>query len=151
MHSAIISKQNKIVFMADVAVLACLTIAWILYNLYGHELVASIYNGHSIDFLNRFISSQDIHPLAYYIHIAHKIMWRATVAVISVSFILTILIKIINKYSDAFLSTLTFVDTFLSRPSILSDFFCSMLAFTLLYKDKALYYSLFNLPFHVRV
>lgn len=48
------------------ALLLCMAILWIAYSLYGHQLVRAIYEGRSIEILNRTIEGRHENPLEYY-------------------------------------------------------------------------------------
>jgi hypothetical protein len=60
-------KKNKIALVVMLILVLSLPISWILYRLFGHQLITAIYHGKSIGMLNEIIASQDIHPLSYYI------------------------------------------------------------------------------------
>lgn len=86
-------KENRIVIILNLATICFLIIAWILYALFGHRLVETMYKGESTKFLNSIIKGQSIHPLEHYLQDASRMMWGISLASIGLSVVLSFLIK----------------------------------------------------------
>ena len=139
-------KQNKILIIANASVLLCMAIAWTLYCLFGHQIITTIYNGQSIEFLNGFIGKQNIRSVGEYFQIADKMMWDSTLKAIISVIILNVLIKIITIFIEPIFRFLKFISDFSLRQKMTTDFFCALFIAGLLYRGK-LYYSLLTDPF----
>lgn len=64
-------KENKKLFLA---VLAYLATGWLLYII-RHQLIRAMYEGRSVEFLNRIIVGQSTYSLKYYFAIGDKILF----------------------------------------------------------------------------
>jgi len=69
-------KENKFLALISAIVFLSLILSWILYGLFGQQLIEAIYNGESIGFLNRIIISQAIRPLEYYLKSADEVVYQ---------------------------------------------------------------------------
>src|SRR5437870_5465855 len=86
-------KRNKILFIFNSAILLSLGIAWILYALFGHQLMESIYKSESIGMLNKMImTGRASIPLEDYYNRADRIMSTGS-SVVIILCILTVSIK----------------------------------------------------------
>jgi len=66
-------KKNRLPIIGIAVLFLCLTIGWILYTVFGHQLVEAMYEGRSIGFLNRIIDKQTTHPVRDYLEVADKL------------------------------------------------------------------------------
>ena len=69
-------KENQFLSLISGIVFLCLILSWILYGLFGHQLIEAIYNGESVGFLNRIIISQAMRPLEYYLNSADEVFYQ---------------------------------------------------------------------------
>ncbi len=60
------TKERKALFFIVGALLLCVLFAQILYSLFGHQLIESMFKGKSIGALNNLISKQATHPVEDY-------------------------------------------------------------------------------------
>lgn len=59
-------KKNRILVISTLAMLLFMGIGWMLYALFGHRIIETIYKGESVGFLNRIIEGQETYPLEFY-------------------------------------------------------------------------------------
>jgi hypothetical protein len=86
-------KRNKILFIFNSAILLSLGIAWILYTLFGHQLMETIYKSEPIGMLNKMImTGRASIPLEDYYNRADRIMSTGS-SVVIILCILTVAIK----------------------------------------------------------
>lgn len=69
-------KENKILIILVSVLFLCTAVGWVLYTLFGHQLIRAMYEGNSIGILNRIIKEQAQYPLEYYFEIANKLFYR---------------------------------------------------------------------------
>jgi hypothetical protein len=113
-------KENRIAMFAIGALLLCLAIGWVLYTLFGHQLINTMYEGKSIGILNRMIHSQAVYSVEEYYKAAdghvlrlYKILSNLLMYFIIVIIGLWICVYIGNqKVSDGFLYIFVFMATF---------------------------------------
>jgi hypothetical protein len=60
-------KKNRVLTIFTLVLLLPMLIGWILYALFGHELIKAMYEGTAAGFLNNLIEGQAAHPLQHYI------------------------------------------------------------------------------------
>jgi len=65
--------MNRRAVVFTLILLLLLAIAYVAYSLFGHQLVKAIYEGRSIEALNRLIESERVNPLEHYYAIADKL------------------------------------------------------------------------------
>jgi len=105
-------KENKQLII--LALLIFLIIGYIAYSLFGHQLVKAMYEGRSIEILNRVIENQKVYPLEHYYTIADKMF-------IGYLILLTLIFSIIF----ALLSTLNLLDLFVAASILMALLFSS--------------------------
>lgn len=59
-------KKNRILVIVILFLLLCLVAGWILYALFSHQIIKDMYEGKSLEVLNRLIRSRELRPLEYY-------------------------------------------------------------------------------------
>src|ERR671918_557325 len=91
-------ERNRSLIVLNLGVLLCLAIAWISYALFGHRLIAAMYKGESIEFLNSIIEGQRNLPLAKYLEGAEEIMWVATIGVVVGAVVLSSLVIVFEIF-----------------------------------------------------
>lgn len=75
-------KENKITISLVSVLVLCLTVGWILYLLFGHQLIKAVYEGKSIEALNTLIKYQNEHPIEYYLNRADVLAYIYTIVII---------------------------------------------------------------------
>lgn len=68
-------KENKSLIIVAGALSLCLVTGWILYALFGHQLIEAMYEGRSIGFLNRIIEGRAEHPVEFYFKKADELFY----------------------------------------------------------------------------
>lgn len=86
-------KENKLLIIVIGVLFLCLVIGWILYALFGHQLIEAMYEGRSIGVLNRIIGGQVRHPVEDYFKRADELFFNF----IFLTLILFIIIYLANK------------------------------------------------------
>jgi len=71
--------------------LAVLVVAWLLYGLFGGQLIKAMYEERSVGFLNHLIHGRDIHPFLFYSEMAHEIAVQFSFYVIFVCWAIMLL------------------------------------------------------------
>ena len=66
--------QNKPLLLIAVLLLV-MTTGWFLYAFFGHEFIRIMYEGRSIEFFNKIIEAQAIHPVEFYFKEADKLFF----------------------------------------------------------------------------
>jgi len=90
-------KENKLLIIVAGVLFLCLAIGWILYALFGHQLIEAMYEGRSIGFLNRIITGSAKHPIELYFEDADRIFSMAFMLGSAVALILVLLITISGR------------------------------------------------------
>ena len=67
-----LDRSERILLFAAILSIVGAGLLWILYLLFGHSLIESIYNGESFDFLNQLIQYQHKKPLDHYLQLADQ-------------------------------------------------------------------------------
>lgn len=114
-----------------------LAISWVLYALYGHEVVEAMYYRESIGFLNTIIEGQAIHPLQHYVQAADEMMGIISLLLVVGTALLTVLLKLSPPLSTFFERVLLLL--WRSTTPVLAVFF---LFFSLLTSALAFFYPL---------
>ena len=83
----ILSKENKISTVFILTLLLSLAVGWILYALFGHQFIKAVYEGKSIAFLNRIITSQAAYPPEYYFQRADDLFFYSSYLILVFSII----------------------------------------------------------------
>lgn len=89
--------------LISAVILLFLTLAalWVLYTLFGHSVIRTIYEGRSISILNSVIGAQDRYPLEHYF----RIMDRAiTPTILYAGFFMFVIAYFLNKIAFSGLS-----------------------------------------------
>ena len=68
-------KENKLLIIVTGVLFLCLVLGWILYTLFGHQLIEAMYEGRSIGFLNRIIKGQATNPVGFYFDKADRLFF----------------------------------------------------------------------------
>ena len=63
--------NTQVIFLA--ALLIFVVAGWIVYGLYGHRFITAMYEGRSLEFLNRVINGRAVHPLVHYLRFADRL------------------------------------------------------------------------------
>jgi hypothetical protein len=89
------TKQNRLLLTLNAAVLLCIPTAWIIYVLFGHQLIDAIYRSQWNEFLHKIlmIEGQHILPLEHYFRGAEGLMWSASLTGLILCSALTVLVK----------------------------------------------------------
>lgn len=66
-------EENRLLIIVTGVLFLCLVIGWILYALFGHQLIEAMYEGRSIGFLNRIIEGQATNPVELYFEMADRL------------------------------------------------------------------------------
>ena len=69
-------RNNRVFLIVAGAVFVFTAIVWLLYAVWGHQLVESVYNGESIGFLNRTITEQSSRSLEFFLQRTDKIFYE---------------------------------------------------------------------------
>lgn len=86
-------KGKSILTICTCALLAGLATTWISYGLFGHRLIEAMYKQESIEILNRVMDEgRAVTPLEDYYEAADRIMVTATINILTLFLILTVLI-----------------------------------------------------------
>jgi hypothetical protein len=90
------TKQNRLLLTLNAAVLLCIATAWIIYVLFGHQLIDAIYRSQWNEFLHKIMmmEGQHILPLEHYFRGAAELMWSATLTGLILCSALILLVKI---------------------------------------------------------
>jgi hypothetical protein len=75
-------RQNRILLGLNAAVLLCISIAWLVYGVFGQRLIEAIYGGPWIEFLHKamMMEGPNILPLEQYFRGAERLLKSATLA-----------------------------------------------------------------------
>jgi hypothetical protein len=90
-------RENKILVILNGAVLIFLSIAWVVYSVYGHEFIKAMYEGRAIGFLNAIIEGQDRNPLEQYLRHTDRVMGIGFVIVVAVSLVVSASARFISR------------------------------------------------------
>jgi len=66
----VIKKHKWIIYISSIIII--LMVIWILYQCFGHNIIQLVYEGRSIDIINRLINNQSGTPIESYFKIADK-------------------------------------------------------------------------------
>jgi len=69
-------RDNRTFLIVSGAIFVITAVAWLLYAVWGHQLVESMYNGESIGFLNRVITEQSTRPVEFFLQRADEIFYK---------------------------------------------------------------------------
>jgi hypothetical protein len=101
-------KENKALIIAILISLICMAIGWITYILFGHQLIKAIYEGRSIEFLNKIFEGQSVHPVEFYYKTLDTIFFSYLVLfAIFVIFFITFKLLLAWDWTDLFIAALT--------------------------------------------
>jgi acetyltransferase AlgX (SGNH hydrolase-like protein) len=78
--------RHKMLVMSVSMLILCLVISWIVYGLFGHHLIESMYRGESFAILNDLMKGRTSTPLEIYYEEASRLMWKISL-MIGISFI----------------------------------------------------------------
>lgn len=84
-----LKKDRILVIFISVLILG-LALSWITYALFGHQLIKAIYQGSSLEVLNRIIERQTPHPLEFYFELGDWLFLRLNVIAFSFIFLFSI-------------------------------------------------------------
>jgi len=107
-------KGHKPLIVFALTLLLFLGIGSMTYSLFGHQLVKAMYEGRSIEILNRVIENQKVYPLEYYYTIADRLF-------IGYSILFTLIFSITFALS----STLNLLDLFVTASTLMAVLFSS--------------------------
>jgi len=68
-------KENKLLIIVTGAIILCLVIGWILYALFGYQLIETVCEGRPIGLLNSIFKSQFNSPVEYYFKKADRLFY----------------------------------------------------------------------------
>ena len=60
------ARKNKIPLIIVSMIVLFVAIGWLLYSYFGHRLIKAMYEGRSLEILNRIIEGQAVHPVEFY-------------------------------------------------------------------------------------
>ena len=69
-------KENKLSIIITGVLFLCSVIGWVLFVLFGHQLIEAAYEGRSIGLLNGMITGQSLHPVEYYFELANELPFQ---------------------------------------------------------------------------
>ena len=91
------SKEDKLTLLVGLTASACVVVGTLVYLLFGRQLVASMYNGESIEFFNNLIERHRIGrpwgTLEHYQTLTRLLLSKITIAFIAMSLLLIAIIK----------------------------------------------------------
>jgi predicted membrane-bound spermidine synthase len=86
-------KENKALSISMLTILLFLAAGYALYALFGHQLIRAIYEGRSIEILNKIIEGQSSYPLKYYYQEADNIFFVIFVSIPILLIIFSLILK----------------------------------------------------------
>jgi hypothetical protein len=110
------TKQNRLLLTLNAAVLLCIATAWIIYALFGHQLIDAIYRSQWNEFLHKIlmIEGQHILPVEHYFRGAAELMWSASLTGLILCSALTLLVKIPARITVAVLTPIFIIVSLLA-------------------------------------
>ncbi|OGW75564.1 MAG: hypothetical protein A2Z72_01435 [Omnitrophica bacterium RBG_13_46_9] len=69
-------EEDRVLAISVYTLFLCTALVYTLLTLFGFHLIVAIYEGRSIEFLNKIIVGQETHPLEYYFNIATRLLIR---------------------------------------------------------------------------
>jgi predicted DCC family thiol-disulfide oxidoreductase YuxK len=91
------SKEDKLTLIVSLTSFACVAVGTLFYLLFGHQLIATMYNGESIEFLNKLIEHHRIGrpwgTLEHYLTLSRLLFSKIVISFIAMSFLIIVIIK----------------------------------------------------------
>ncbi len=88
--------STKLVLM----LLAALTVTWLLYSLFGNQLINCAYEGKSIGFLNNLIHGRGTHSVQFYFESARGIIINFSIYTIFICLVIVFLNFLLESFSN---------------------------------------------------
>lgn len=110
-------RENRVLLLTLSIIFICTIIGYVLYTLFGHPLIRAMYEGRSIEILNRMIEGQAISPVERYYETGDSLFTRFLIFIFCVFISLIIVVK--PLISHIYLAVLNTIDFWLQHKIIL--------------------------------
>jgi hypothetical protein len=85
--------RNHVLLLSSCALVLCIVVAWILYSLFGHFFIETLYKSEPIGIMKKIMASRSVTPLQRYYQEADRLMVVGTSWVVAGFLVLAILIR----------------------------------------------------------